>query len=104
VTCRVLFELPDGNWVAVFCSGTILDVATEMHELRLAACVAQNGGPIPTEPNPAAPACTTRGPLNDQDIRAAVQEYLLFAFVEGLEKTAAGGAASTEWLEIRRDR
>lgn len=102
VVLRATFDLPDGNYVAVFCSGEVLDAHADMHDLRLSACVAPAGQPIPAEPDAAAAVNAKKGPLSDEDIRSAVQEYLLLAYAAALEKSAEA-KSGLAWLDVRRN-
>jgi hypothetical protein len=100
---RTLFEpsARDGlvQHFALYCTGSVLDPTTCVHELRLSACISPDRNMVPAEPPKSAPLDLTRGPLIDQDIRQRVQRYLVLAYAEALD-AGSPGTTAVQWLSV----
>jgi serine/threonine protein kinase len=99
---RVLFEPSPRDELlrnlAVYFQGQVLDATSNLHELRLWACVFPAREAVLDTPT-SIPAKIVKGALIDQDIRIHVQEFLLLAFAEALESNM-GGSTQVDWLSV----
>jgi len=88
--------------LVIYCQGTVIDARANLAELAFWACTNLTCEAVPGHPGLNAPSHSVKGVLIEQDIRLHVQQYLLLAYAEALDRVTIP-ADSVSWLSIEVD-